>query len=136
MTRIEGFFPMPRPPKVTGTNGKRYDRRTGAVYDSPALGEARALIEASVGLRAPQRPMCGALYAEVRWLYPPTKAHASGEPYAAKPDADNAAKLVLDALQRTGWYADDKQVAELRVVQAYGEPSGLYVRIEEIEEEK
>lgn len=76
--------------------------------------------------------MQGALYVEVRWLYPKTGGHVDGEPYAAKPDADNSAKLVLDALQHTGWFADDKQVAELRVVQAYGEPSGLYVCVAEI----
>ena len=38
-------------------------------------------------------------------------------PHTAKPDADNVAKAVLDAL--ASWWGDDAQVADLRVVKRY-----------------
>lgn len=46
-----------------------------------------------------------------------------------KPDADNIAKVVCDALNGVA-YADDTQVIELRVRKAYGEPH-ITVSVEE-----
>lgn len=48
-----------------------------------------------------------------------------------KPDADNIAKVVCDALNGVA-YADDTQVIELRVRKAYGEPH-ITVSVEEQE---
>ena len=55
-------------------------------------------------------------------------------PHTAKPDADNVAKAVLDAL--APWWGDDAQVADLRVVKRYvaiGESARLDVRIGRVE---
>lgn len=52
--------------------------------------------------------------------------------HTAKPDADNAAKAVLDALTQLGAWSDDAQVADLRVRKLYatpGEPAGAHVSI-------
>lgn len=52
--------------------------------------------------------------------------------HTVKPDADNAAKAVLDALQHSGLWHDDAQVSDLIVRKRYanGRP-GCLVRIEE-----
>jgi Holliday junction resolvase RusA-like endonuclease len=47
-----------------------------------------------------------------------------------KPDGDNIAKLVLDALNEIAW-ADDKQVTDLRVVKRYGAFPGLFIKVGE-----
>jgi len=57
--------------------------------------------------------------------------HCEGRyPHTAKPDADNVAKAVLDAL--SDWWGDDAQVADLNVskrVAALGEGPCVCVRI-------
>ena len=49
-----------------------------------------------------------------------------------KPDCDNIAKIVLDALNKIA-YKDDSQVIELSVKKLYSEVANVSVHIEEIE---
>ena len=49
-----------------------------------------------------------------------------------KPDADNIAKIILDALNKIA-YKDDSQVIELSVKKLYSEVARVSVHIEEIE---
>jgi Holliday junction resolvase RusA-like endonuclease len=44
--------------------------------------------------------------------------------YVAKPDADNLAKAVLDALTAVGFWHDDNQVAKLSVRKLYTRQNG------------
>ena len=53
-------------------------------------------------------------------------------PVMKKPDVDNIAKAVLDALNGAAWL-DDKQVIALRVAKRYGHPARMTVEIEEAE---
>lgn len=48
-----------------------------------------------------------------------------------KPDADNIAKSVLDALNGVA-YADDKQVVDLGIKKYYGEVERLEIEIQEV----
>lgn len=52
-------------------------------------------------------------------------------PAVKKPDVDNVAKAVLDALNGGAWL-DDKQVVMLTVKKRYGHPARLTVEIEEV----
>lgn len=130
---IEFFAPMRRPPTATGSNGKRYDRRSGRVYDSPELKAARESIEAAIAPYSPPQPLTGPCAVEVRWCYPPRGGHLPGEPYAAKPDIDNSCKALFDAMQRLGFIADDRLIVEEHVFQAWWDPPGIYVRLREVE---
>lgn len=47
----------------------------------------------------------------------------------AKPDADNIAKLILDALNRVAW-EDDAAVVDLRVKKRHAPEPGTLVRVE------
>ena len=49
-----------------------------------------------------------------------------------KPDVDNVAKIILDALNGIA-YRDDKQVVELYVKKSYAGESGVGVTISEVE---
>ena len=49
-----------------------------------------------------------------------------------KPDIDNLAKQLLDAMTRLQFWEDDKQIAELHCKKIYGEVGQWIVRIEEI----
>lgn len=132
MAEVAFFAPMRRPPTATGSNGKRYDRRSGAVYDSPELARARESIEAAIAPYSPPEALTGPLSIEVRWCYPLRGRHNQGEPYASKPDIDNSCKALFDALQGLGFIADDRLIVEEHVYQAWSEPPGVFVRISQV----
>ena len=50
----------------------------------------------------------------------------------AKPDADNAAKAVLDCLTEIGVWPDDALVSVLLVEKWYGFTPGAHITIEEL----
>lgn len=52
--------------------------------------------------------------------------------YTKKPDVDNIAKIILDALNGLA-YKDDSQVSALLVIKDYGEENKVLVELEEIE---
>lgn len=54
----------------------------------------------------------------------------SGAGYAHKPDCDNIAKIVLDALNGLA-YKDDSQITALLVFKEYGEQAKVIVEVEE-----
>ena len=66
-------------------------------------------------------------------VYEPVGKHKAGDAYTQKPDWDNAAKLIQDAMQVCGFMEDDKQIVCANVIQAYGNPFGLYVKLYEID---
>lgn len=51
---------------------------------------------------------------------------------AKKPDIDNIAKAVLDALNSVA-YRDDTQIVELQIRKQYSEKPRLEIRMEELE---
>lgn len=72
---------------------------------------------------------------EATWTLAASKhrkaAPVARQPRASRPDAENVAKAVLDALTGLAW-TDDAQVAELRVVKwtgAQGEAPGVRVSV-------
>lgn len=74
-----------------------------------------------------KKPMSGAIKATIVARFPVPKraskrmrAKMLTMYYTKKVDCDNAAKIVLDALNRVA-YADDKQIAVLEVLKVYGE---------------
>ena len=50
-----------------------------------------------------------------------------------KPDVDNLAKAVMDAMNNTGIWEDDSQIARLDVVKAYGEEPKCIITLIELE---
>lgn len=52
-------------------------------------------------------------------------------PPTKKPDCDNIAKIICDALNGIAYY-DDSQIAKLEVSKFYGDEPGVYVWIEEM----
>lgn len=50
----------------------------------------------------------------------------------SKPDGDNIAKSIMDALSGV-WYLDDKQVCELHIIKTYGEVAKYHVICAEVD---
>lgn len=50
-----------------------------------------------------------------------------------RPDVDNLAKAVMDAMNNTGIWEDDSQIARLDIVKAYGEEPKCVITLIELE---
>lgn len=145
MRTVEFFAPglpkgQPRP-RAFARNGRAnvYDPGTAegwksdiAVAAKPHLGEKFE----------------GALKVTLRFAMPRPKSHyrkdgtsRPGIPefFTKKPDADNLAKAVLDALTQLGAWHDDAQVVVLQISKRYTPAnfvttSGCHIKIEELED--
>ena len=60
-------------------------------------------------------------------------ARSSSSPRRPKPDVDNVEKTVYDVMAKLGFFTNDAHVASSLTTKAWGEPQGIYVRIEQIE---
>lgn len=88
-----------------------------------------------------RKPLEGPVSASIRcyWPWPKSMSKKKRQAYgakfrASKPDADNAAKLTLDALNGIA-YVDDSQVVDLVVMKRYSDEPGTSVTIEALTEE-
>jgi Holliday junction resolvase RusA-like endonuclease len=117
-------------------------RHLAQVYN-PASAKAwkRAVAEAGRFMR-PHAPLAGPLRVSLTFrLKRPKRLLRKKDPdgpvlHTAKPDGDNLAKGVLDALTVDGWWTDDSTVSELVVRKEYhakGEEPGALVTVEEME---
>lgn len=79
------------------------------------------------GLYGQPRALCGGVGVHVFAVFPrPQRLRPKRYPdgyvlHDVKPDADNVAKIVLDALGQCGVWVDDAQVTDLRVTKRYAE---------------
>ena len=53
-----------------------------------------------------------------------------GKPVLKKPDIDNIAKIVADALNKVA-YDDDSQICDMKIIKRYGEQEKLIIELEE-----
>lgn len=106
-------------PLVRGKGRVRFVRQTGSTYTPDATAEAMEQVRAAYVARARgEMASKGApVMVEIDTFRPLPKSRpkkVTHEPDVFKPDADNIAKLVLDALNGTAWH-DDTQVTHLFV---------------------
>ena len=142
---MEVCFFVPGPPQGKARSRTVYNRRAG--YTQSFTPQKTVLYEnwiKSMYWQESQRMMWGEaepLAVRITAVYEPPKSTGKrararmldGELLPTKkPDADNIAKVVLDALNGVA-YRDDSQVVRLAVEMEYGEEAGLRVRISEID---
>lgn len=134
------FFMNMTPPTVTHQE-KRVTVKNGKpiFFEDTALKNARASFMANLARFRPAEPMRGAVRLLTKWCF----AGKTAEPRykITKPDTDNMIKLLKDCMTRSGFWADDAQVAELpqgnslRSTEKFVVPNrpGIYVYVEEME---
>lgn len=79
--------------------------------DPKARAWADSILRQAHGLSAPQGPLA----VRLAFRMPTPKKPRHGAPHTFRPDADNLAKLALDALMRAGLFPDDAAVSHLTV---------------------
>lgn len=127
------FFLAMDPPTVTHQEKQvRVVSGKPVFYEPAALKDARAKLTAHLGQHRPEAPMVGPVRCVVKWLFPATAEHRTGEWRESRPDVDNLTKLLHDCMTATGYWMDDAQVVSSVVEKFWADTPGIYVRIEEM----
>jgi Holliday junction resolvase RusA-like endonuclease len=128
------FMPMNPPTvthqehKVTVVNGKP------RFYEPAELKAARQLLSSHLAQHRPKKKITTGCMLTAIWCFPCGK-HANHEPMIKKPDTDNLQKLLKDCMTQVGFWVDDALVFSETVMKFYNEPSGIYIKVETLDEE-
>ncbi len=128
--------PKPQPrPRAFAING------TVRVYDPHTAEGWKSAIADAARPHCPREPMRGPVKVRMAFTFKRPKIHFRQGKHAdllrddapdwhtKKPDADNLAKAVLDAMTLLGFWKDDSQVAWMVVQKHYGAMGGVHVAI-------
>ncbi len=132
--------PRPRAFAMKMGNGKFSAR----VFDAGTAEGWKSQVAQAAREVTPATAIAGPVRVELGFIFRRPKSHLrsngevkAGSPnhHVGKPDGDNLAKAVLDALtQLGGWWHDDAQVAELIVHKSYGPKPGCHVAVRALED--
>lgn len=127
---ISGYIiiTMDQIPKGTAQM-KRYDGRSKHYFKSARLQQTEDFYLNELRAYAPTAPITGAVSLSIDFDYfTPTKKKR-GTWKTTRPDVDNIAKLLIDCMTKLGFWADDSQVARLRVSKHYAEDDNAQITI-------
>jgi Holliday junction resolvase RusA-like endonuclease len=135
------FFIKCKPPRTTYQAGQQILRtRAGRWFiGKNAKGHYMSTqLRRWVRPHAPKEPMDGALSVRLEWVFPFRKNEKKAikemalYPKITKPDCDNLAKGLLDALEAEGFFINDANIWDLQVKKYYANHSGIAVKIYKI----
>ena len=133
---------MAKPPTVTAQDHHRVSvSKHGkvSVYRDKTLQDARQILEKAFMPYAPSTPLEGPLSVTIGLYYPYRKCDSAAAKDGAtvwkvtRPDLDNLAKELLDALVSCGFFADDSLVADFHMYKVLYKYSGIFVCIKPAE---
>lgn len=125
--------------KIKGKARPRMNTRTGRAYTPTDTINYENLVKISYlnagGINLHSKP----IKMEIQAIFEPPKSTSKkklaemikGEPVVKKPDTDNIAKIVADALNKVA-YDDDSQIYDMSITKKYGEQEKLIIELEEI----
>lgn len=105
-----------------------------SVYDPSTAEGWKSQVAMSAKDSLPESPLTGPLRLELYFYFPRPKGHfrtgkrasevKDNAPlfHVSKPDSDNLAKAVMDAMTQLGFWMDDSQVSQLLISKAYSSP--------------
>lgn len=112
-----------------------------AVYDPGTAEGWKSQIAEAFRFHRPPTPIEGPVSVTLKFFFPrPGRLRKKKSPpgeiwHTAKPDVDNLAKSVFDALQQIGMFRDDSQIFECAISKVYatiGGKPGMEITIEEL----
>lgn len=140
----ELFFILPITP--TAQQRPRHARIGGhdVTYKSTTQQANERTLEAMLLPHRPKTPLSGPLELSFRATFPIPRSWTKKRREAAlrvriwhtsRPDTDNLAKQLKDAMTRLGFWQDDRQVAVCNMEKIYGGRGEWRVRVRELENE-
>lgn len=134
MGAIEFFMPMV-PPTVTHQEKQwRVVKGRPVSYEPPRLADARQKLRANLARHRPEEPFRCGVRLVAKWCFPRGK-HKDGEYRLTRPDTDNLQKLLKDCMTAEGFWQDDALVASEVAEKFWAEVPGIYIRVEELQNE-
>ena len=137
-------------PKGTSQE-KRINHKTGAIFKSASVAQAEAEFMSQLIPHRPKKPSVNPIKLVVwfafdtkdkkKWggeIPPEEYLDVYVEPWAncdykpTRPDTDNYIKLFKDCMTKAGFWVDDAQVVDERIVKTYAERATIAVFWEEI----
>ena len=139
MAEHRAFIPVAPPEGLSHNDLMPVRRRDGklAIIKGPALRAAEDALLPWLANNRPPRPVDEGgvpVAVDVRLAWEADADHPGGSPMAKAPDWDNAAKVVCDLLQRTGWLEDDRHVVDGRVAKLHAPHAGVFVEVRAIDD--
>ena len=133
---IEFFLPMEKIPTTTHQQ-KKVNVRNGKpiFYEPEELKNARAKFESLLARHVPPDELKGPVRLTVKWCFPMIEGVRSGQYKTTAPDTDNLQKLFKDCMSEVGFWKNDAQVASEIAEKFWSEVVGIYVRVEEWDDE-
>ena len=125
---MEFFMPMIPPTVTHQEKAVRIVRGKPQFYEPPGLADARQKLRAHLGRHRPERPMEGAVGLITCWSFP-CGSHAPGWK-TTRPDTDNLNKLLKDCMTAEGFWKDDAQVCDERIIKRWSETPGIHVWVD------
>lgn len=130
------------PPKTTHQSGLRILKRADGKmfvgkYAKSKSKQAQNQLISALRPHAPKMPYAGAVIVSAIYTYQHPKSASKAVksqtiPHTKKPDVDNSAKALLDALTAAGFFHDDKQIAELRFAKYEASEPSIKIFIDNI----
>lgn len=127
------------PPKATH-QAKRIVRRGdhAVLADKPELVATRQTLDAAIAQALHGEPVTmleGPLELELIFAFPLLKSHKAiaCDWKPTRPDLDNLAKTVIDALARRGFFRDDAQIVTMKLGKVHNERFGIGVSLEALQ---
>jgi Holliday junction resolvase RusA-like endonuclease len=135
------FFISCEPPRTTYQAGQQILRtRQGRWFiGKSAKGKHTAnWLRSIVRPFRPKKPLDGIIQCEIDWIFPYKKTEKKKNkellsmPCITKPDCDNIAKGLLDAMQQANFFVDDSRIYDLHIKKIYSSDCGIRVRLKQI----
>ena len=130
------FLPMKRIPCCTKQQ-KRVAQQGGKLhfYDSESMKAARETFRGALAGSAPDTPLAGPVKMLIIWLFPTSDIKKHHKPKISTPDLDNLAGIFLDSMADVGFFVNDAQVFDLRMIKRWtSDISGVFVELGEVAE--
>ena len=134
---VQCFLPTP-PPETTHNDLVAFVtyancRPVAKIRKSDRLKAEEDRLRPYIAKIRPSKPLSGPLAVTWKLVWPTDGKHEQGEAKTTRPDADNVVKTLNDLLESCHVIANDAMICDTRVQKMYGDPAGIWVRVEEIE---
>lgn len=120
-------------PKGTAQQ-KGFNRYTGRFYKKDSISSAEHQFAAALLKYKPKQPTDKAVRLTVWFGFDVKQKKLWGTYKPTRPDCDNYIKEFKDTMTKVGFWKDDSQVADERVIKTFSEKAFIFVIVEELED--
>jgi len=119
-------------PKATSQE-KGYNRYTGVHFKKANVLAAEKVFYLKLKPFAPAKPSDRPIKLSVWFGFGVKEKSKWGQYKTTRPDTDNYIKLFKDIMTQCGYWLDDSQVVDERVIKTYAECPFIWVKVEEVD---